>query len=222
MPTTLIPPWLKTLLEELGQIAAGVGAVFGGLVVAHRKVYRPVRAWMRLRAEQMELLRQVAAELQPNHGASLRDAVDRITSAVDRMESRQVAVEERWRIIHMDHQHGIVECDSRGALTWANRTFRELTGLDSEQLAGWGWANAMVPEIREQVLEEWRDAVEGGRDWLGRVVNERPDGSRICVKVRATRLEGGGYVAIVEPCPSMIDGAPCGQCYLGEQLKVKR
>lgn len=141
-----------------------------------RRVWR----WTSLQVETLETLQNIAAELRPNHGTSIKDSLDRI-------EARQVTHEQRWRIALYDHDKGIVELDGDGRLVWCNRTFREITGRDTEELQGTGWALAIAPEDRSRILEEWEDAVQHGRDYETTVTYLRDD-QRVAACLRATAL----------------------------------
>ncbi len=217
-PTTHDFTWWATVAEHVAKFVGGAAATWAVLT----KLIIPS---LRRASEVSHALAVLVQEVRPNGGTTMRDAVDRANTLLaklseghDRIESRQAALEERWRIINMDTEHGIVECDNAGHLTWCNRTYREMTGLESEDLLGMGWVNAVAPEIRDVVVAEWAEAAKQERDWAGRVVYERPDGSRLCVRWRATRLDGGGYVSIGERCQQMRADEPCGECILGRRL----
>ncbi|MBO2459367.1 hypothetical protein [Actinomadura violacea] len=82
-------------LIYLGYLAAALTAI--GIVmrwVVLRWVMRPLKTWLR---EQIKApLEGVHAEMLPNHGGSLRDAVNRI-------ETRQNAMSERFRDHIINH-----------------------------------------------------------------------------------------------------------------------
>lgn len=211
-----IPQWVETLTADLAKIAA-LGVALVGVGKGTMRVWQ----WTKRQSETLETLQAIAAELRPNHGTSIRDSLDRI-------EARQVTHEQRWRIALYDHDKGIVELDARGLLVWANRTFREITGRDTSDLMGDGWALAVAPEDRQRILAEWAEAVAHGRDYETTVTYLREDGRvHACVRATALRSEPGlpghqrhgdedmkevapgGWVAIVSPCSDCPGQATC-------------
>lgn len=81
-----LPAWLDTNGPELLMLAAIVAAL-GAL---HRQVVRPtVRTIKRIAAT----VETVEAQMRPNGGASLRDAIDRVLARLAELEQRILALE---------------------------------------------------------------------------------------------------------------------------------
>jgi PAS domain S-box-containing protein len=57
------------------------------------------------------------------------------------------------------------QADRTGARTWVNRRWLEYTGLKHESSIGYGWAHALHPSERDEVLRDYRDAIESGRHY---------------------------------------------------------
>jgi PAS domain S-box-containing protein len=49
-----------------------------------------------------------------------------------------------------------------GWVDFVNRRWLEFSGFSLEQALGWGWADALHPEDRARVIEEWRAAIRSG------------------------------------------------------------
>lgn len=80
-------------LGYLAAALAAIGAVMRWVVL--RWVMRPLKTWLR---EQIKApVDDVHAEMTPNHGSSLRDAVNRIETRVNRIEARQDEHAQRFR-----------------------------------------------------------------------------------------------------------------------------
>jgi PAS domain S-box-containing protein len=52
-----------------------------------------------------------------------------------------------------------------GQITYCNPYWYEYTGLSERQTVGYGWANAIHPDEREQVVETLKSALQEGRDY---------------------------------------------------------
>ena len=71
--------WIGTAANVL-YLVTGVAAVIGGAYMVARKIEKK--------------LDLIQSETQPNHGSSLRDAVDRIAASVDKIDGRQDVIEK--------------------------------------------------------------------------------------------------------------------------------
>lgn len=202
---------LAKAAELAAQATALAGTVGGTAVAVWRKAVIPARAFIaverarRERQDKMfETLERVANELSPNGGASMRDSVDRMEVGIQMLA-------QRFRIALYDSDRGILEFDSTGALTWANRTFRDLLGRDMDELERDGWINAIPHERREALLDEWNGCVVSGRDWeIDGVEFMSRDGSRApsCLRIVALKNTRGktlgwmGALTVCANCPA--------------------
>jgi diguanylate cyclase (GGDEF)-like protein/PAS domain S-box-containing protein len=97
---------------------------------------------------------------------------------------------------------GLFRADLNGAFHYVNRAFERMSGLRSDEAAETGWLNAVHPEDRERVADEWRKAV-GARMRFQSRLRLRPDsGQTVWVSVLAAPLvvegEITGYTGSVE------------------------
>ena len=97
---------------------------------------------------------------------------------------------------------GIFRTDTRGATTYVNRKWCELSGLSADEALGNGWLGAVHPDDRELLRQGWEDASRrlGASRTEYRIV--RPDGSIVWVMGQATpeRNIGGlviGYIGTI-------------------------
>jgi PAS domain S-box-containing protein len=73
--------------------------------------------------------------------------------------------EEQFRILATYAPVGIFQTDAVGDCVFVNHRWLELTGLSLAQAMGKGWVNALHPEDRERVINEWYEGVQAGRDF---------------------------------------------------------
>lgn len=96
-------------------------------------------------------LDEVMAQLLPNGGGSMRDAINRI-------ESRLTAVMD-------EDSSAMFEADASGLCIYANPSMLRLTQRTMDQLKGNGWYNIVDPMDRESVRAEWTAAIEEKRSF---------------------------------------------------------
>ena len=67
---------------------------------------------------------------------------------------------KQFKVLSQLASIGIVMTDEKGACIYANDTWQELSGLSLEESLDSGWANAILEEDRELVLNGWQDAIQ--------------------------------------------------------------
>lgn len=197
-----------TALSELVAKVTALGGTLGGValgvwhkvVIPGRQLLEEERERRRKQDMMFKAVEQIALELRPNGGSSLRDSLDRVELGVQMLG-------QRFRIALYETDKGVLEFDSAGSLIWANRTFRDMLGRDMEELAGDGWVNGFPHERRETILDEWNGCVVSGRDWEADRLEfiNRDTAAKVvgCMRVIATRNSRGkalGWTATVTNC----------------------
>lgn len=213
---------LAKAAELAAQATALAGTVGGTAIAVWRKAVVPARTFLaeerarRARQEQMfQIMERIASEMSPNGGASLRDSIDRMEVGIQMLS-------QRFRVALYDSDRGVLEFDSTGALTWANRTFRDILGRDMEELKQDGWINAFPHDRREALLDEWNGCVVSGRDWEvdGLDFIARDTGMRVkaCIRIVALKSPRGknlgwtGTVVVCDNCPASSCNCPASSC----------
>lgn len=95
---------------------------------------------------------QIIAELKPNGGSSLRDAVNLIIA------------KQRARDNTTEH-YGVFETDKNGQCVNANLAYLRLVGRTLEEVTGNGWINCIHPDDRVTVRDQWAESVQDNRDF---------------------------------------------------------
>jgi PAS domain S-box-containing protein len=97
---------------------------------------------------------------------------------------------------------GIFHTDPAGDCLWVNDRWCEITGLTPKQAAGKGWAEALHPEDRARVFDEWYRAARKDEPFRSEYRFVRPDGRETWVlgQAKAERDFVGratGYVGTI-------------------------
>lgn len=158
-------PW-ETVLK-VASAAGGAGVALIG--TTYRLLRKPVQRQIQRYVSAIEMIERIAPEIQrisaevrPNSGGSLRDAIDRIERA---------GLQDRGsrRALSMALNIGLFDADTEGGFTWVNRRFSDLTGLGLEEARGAGWHLAIHPSQRREIVAQWDEAVARRRQFRERV-----------------------------------------------------
>jgi len=122
------------------------------------------------------LARQVMAllELRCSHEYNEKD---RHSDGVLGYAASVREAEERYRALVDLSPQVIWQCDASGSLIFCNRYWRDFTGMSSGESAGWGWLNAVAPDHRNAVLQQWGAALKSGKSGSFEVPLLAADGS---------------------------------------------
>lgn len=114
-------------------------------------------------------------------GADEVTAIIRDTTTVKKAEKELRESEKRYQTLARVSPVGIFYTDSTGMTTYVNPTWSQITGLPQVDALGDGWLNAVYPEDRKVVEENWKKSLihhsSSGADY--RFI--RPDGSVVWV-----------------------------------------
>ena len=146
-------------------------------------LWRPFSAGSRAEA----LAREVLAELRPNGGLSLRDAIVRV-------EERQVRFQARMGFVLHEVGEGVAtwETDAEGLCIWVSPAYAKMCGRPFDELKGWGWIVAIHHEDVDGVRQDWRLAVEERRPFERHLRVVHAEGSVLSVLSRAVPLAASG------------------------------
>lgn len=191
--------------------ALGILAIVaGGTLFVWRKLvtplYRYTRERMRRVTEAFDSVQAIRKEVFPNGGGSLRDSVD-TTGKLMRQITKHVAMSiAQNRTLCEQSEIAMFEGDDEGALVWANRALRQLTGLRMEQIEGRGWINAVHDDDRRRVENDWMLATANRSPFLS--------------VFRLTHIATGRSAAVqCEAYPVFADGG-VGSGWLG-QVRIR-
>lgn len=170
-------------------------AILTALGIIWAKGVKPVIFGIRELLAKVKAIELVAQELVPNGGSSLRDAIDRIESSV-------VFLNERQKALMQDINEGVIECDSHGKITWANRTYLRKLDTTLDQISGNGWINLMHPDDVDGVVSAWSRSVTEAIDYHTHFRLRKADGTYVTVYSKAYSLKNSsgllvGYISLI-------------------------
>jgi PAS domain S-box-containing protein len=106
---------------------------------------------------------------------------------------------ERWNIATRNRFENLLElapqifwfADPTGGITYCNHYWYNYTGLSERDTIGFAWTNALHPDDRESVIDDWSDAVREGKHYESELRLRGADGGYcwFLVRSRPTRDE---------------------------------
>jgi len=188
---------------------AAIATIFGVFLASFSRVRNYARLlWDRTFGSTAALLRQhimeetsqldrIEAELHPNGGNSIRDAINQIAH-------RQNEFDAFLRAQLNIHTVAIVRTNPEGKVTQVNRAYNRLTGYSQNEVVGDGWINAIAPSDRSRVWKDWLAAVAGAREYHEIIRFQRPDESEFTAHVHVYQEldkygKLRGYLGVIIP-----------------------
>lgn len=175
-------PWYEeawnTLAGKIALATAGTTAVIGVLANLRTVIgfFRSVLGFFVSIYRSFVFLSNAQEESQASE-MRIMQRLDRIDETQE--EDRQI----RWGVMHTDKTRAWFTCDKGGRFVRVNRMWSEWTGLEGHELSGYGWENAIAEENRNEVIREWRYAIDHQRAFDATVVLAHRDGEKH-IKVR--------------------------------------
>lgn len=133
----------------------------------------------------------IQAELKPNGGQSIRDAIDDI-------RRRTIEADIRSRVVREILPTGMYECTPAGECVWVNEALCDLFGMHPEAMLGHGWLSAVLESDRDAAWQAWKRAIENITPYSDTytVVNQRT-GTRTRCWTKASRyIDAEGHTVM--------------------------
>lgn len=161
-------------------LQAAAATTAAGVILAStwRWIVTPLRVLVVEMRSAWATLALVRADLRPNGGSSVRDAIDRIERAVQLGAQRSYALVSALEL-------AVWESDAAGGCIWASPKLCEMWGLSCDEMRGHGWITGIAERDREIVRAEWDRAVREKRRFslvYRSAAGVRLRGQSICVR----------------------------------------
>ena len=138
---------VKLLIENYGSAALVITTLFGILVKSRRNIKYAIRSLITGHRFNV-LFGDTPAE-------TIKKLYESIQNSHDLLEVKQQIYERFLEI-------GVYICDLEGKCTFTNDYLNEIFGLDSRDMRGFGWLQAIHSEDRKRVHETWLYAIREG------------------------------------------------------------
>lgn len=138
-------------------------------------------------------LNAIYSQLVTNGGSSLRDSIDRI-------EKRAVFTEEFVKTIYKESEKAMFQTNASGDCIWVNKTLLHLVDMESSEVMGQGWVNFISMEDKEDVMNEWNNAIANSRDFDMEYTTTKGDKvHHVARAIRSSDLKAIGYLGTISP-----------------------
>jgi len=125
------------------------------------------------------------------------------------LEDKLRLSESRFQVLAGHAPVGIFETDADGNCIFVNDKWCSLAGMSAEAARGRGWVDALHPEDRQKVFDEWYTAAQAGREFAAEYRFRTPEGAISWLKgsARALRKDAGqitGYIGTVTDVTKLV------------------
>lgn len=136
--------------------AAAIATIIGACIPIFVGGWRIIRYFKKFLEEQGQIkehLKVIKQEVTPNGGGSMKDIINNLKLAVDRIEIRQKILDQRSKATLHHTSHPLFETDKEGRLTWYNEALRDQT-IENGSLEGHDWFSIVDEDSREAFITE--------------------------------------------------------------------
>ena len=133
------------------------------------------------------ITKKISEQFERNGGKSFKDQMDKL-------EQTSLTILQRQRWILDNRDEPIFETDSEGNFTWANDSLIRLTDRLFKDLENNNWINALCEKSRNEINENWQDAITNERNFEHNVIIIDGKNRAFSAKCVATRQDDGKYM----------------------------
>lgn len=153
-------------------IIATISGLIGAMWFVYKYYLKPRNELIEKALTSRHKIDKIYTELFPNHGSTLRDAVDRVERSILRVSLKQ-------HVFLQQHDDGYFETDANGECIFVNQRYCHMVRRTESECLGTGWVHNIHPEDRANVSKEWLESVSGKRVFRMRYRFIRNDGTAI-------------------------------------------
>jgi PAS domain S-box-containing protein len=104
---------------------------------------------------------------------------------VDQIDRRSRHQDARLMALMGAQPEAMFETCDKGEFVNVNRALETITGFSRAQMSGMGWVNAIHPDDRNRVIEQWADAIHDERAFLENCRVRTSAGRVVLVRIEA-------------------------------------
>jgi len=161
--------------------------IFTGYLISFSKKIKPYISVKDDIASLKVDLAKISSEFKTNGGKSLKDQINDLQAS-----TKTILYRQRW--ILDNREEPIFETDEHGNFTWVNDAFARLTDRPFRDLQNNNWINCLKEELREEISESWKTAVENKRTFEHILFIVDSKNRVFSTKCIASRQEDGKYI----------------------------
>lgn len=150
-------------IVETASLILGIFASFVAFIRwCYLKIINPLIKIMESHEVVVKNVETIKKEVVLNSGSSLKDAVYDLRKMCQRMENRQIIIDNRSKAVLCSLIEPVFETDARGNLVWANESFYKKMG--KSDLNGLDWIAYIEESCREDFINEFRSCLKTNRE----------------------------------------------------------
>lgn len=132
-------------------------------------------------------------QVVPNSGSSMRDAIDKLITKVDKNGLATMVY-----LDNVCHDTAMFITDNKGRCEWVNKAYLNMLGKNMSEVVGNNWASCIHQDDRASIETEWEHTANRSRnfDMTYRFINSY--GNPIKVRCQAWGDEKIGYFGILK------------------------
>jgi PAS domain S-box-containing protein len=93
------------------------------------------------------------------------------------VQAREQLADDRTRFLVQAMPHIVAMATPDGGLSYANQHLMDYTGMNFDELKGWGWTHAIHPEFEEKFLSSWQQSLAAGKIFQSEFRLRKADGN---------------------------------------------
>ena len=148
------------LSEVIAIVLPLLGAIGGLFAFVWKKLIKPANGFLKDNEKIKASIQTIKEEVVTNGGRSLKDAVVCLKATCERIEDRQIVINQRSKASLHYQNEALFETDEDGKLIWINDKFYQVTGETLTNMEGYNWVTIIDEPEREGFLKEFLSCIE--------------------------------------------------------------
>ena len=169
-------------VEFVEKLATAFATIIGSVAIPAvgwiwLRIVKPIMQIVKSQETFLSSIEEIKSEIHTNGGKSIKDTVDQVKEACNRIEKRQKVIVQRTKAALHYSGVALFETDRLGRLIWSNSLFGELVREHNSLLEGYDWLSLVKDDEQEETLEQFRSCLNTNRRFMKQT--ELDDGTPI-------------------------------------------